>query len=218
MRKNSKGKTLNKYALASVKALDGTDPNGEFEVILSAPTLDRDGEVIDSKAFDPLPNHITFDVDHGMSTETTVGSGVPYYEGDLLKVKGTFSSVPLGQTVRTLVTEGHIRTTSVAFMSAERETKDGVPHIIKAELLNGAFVPIPSNREAAIIVAKSFAKSVTEVEAPVTEPDADTEDDSTESPPDQTEAPAEKAAAPTHRESAAVYAAKALAEAATVHI
>jgi hypothetical protein len=39
-------------------------PHGSFEVILSAPTLDRDGEIIDSRAFDPLPKRINFDTDH----------------------------------------------------------------------------------------------------------------------------------------------------------
>lgn len=148
------------YALGEVKAVEDADgdPNGEFDVILSAPTLDRDGEVIDAKVFEPLPDHITFDIDHGMSTATTVGSGKPYYDGDLLRVKGTYSSIPRAQEVRTLVREGHIRTTSVAFMGAVREQKDGVPHIVKAELLNGAFVPIPSNRESVVLSAKSYTE------------------------------------------------------------
>lgn len=141
----------------TVKALQSDDPNGAFEVILSAPTVDRDGEVIDAKAFDPLPDHITFDIDHGMSVTTTVGSGVPAYDGEMLKVSGTFASTPLAQEVRTLVTEGHIRSTSVAFMEPKREVKDGVPHIVKAELLNGAFVCIPSNREALVVGAKAAA-------------------------------------------------------------
>jgi phage head maturation protease len=145
------------FALAEVKVLDSESETGEFEVILSAPTLDRDGEIIDAKAFEPLPDHITFDIDHGLSTATTVGSGTPRYEDDLLIVKGTFSSIPRAQEVRTLVAEGHIRTTSVAFMDAKRTVKDGVTHIERAELLNGAFVPVPSNREAAVLVAKSFA-------------------------------------------------------------
>lgn len=142
--------------VGSVKAVDGDNPNGNFEVILSAPTLDRDGEVIDAKAFDPLPDHITFDIDHGMSVSTTVGSGAPRYEGDQLKVRGSYASTSLAQEVRTLVNEGHIRSTSVAFMDAKREVKDGVPHIVKAELLNGAFVAIPSNREAAILSSKAL--------------------------------------------------------------
>lgn len=144
-----------KFLGGAVKALDSDDPNGSFEVVLSAPTLDRDGEVIDAKAFDPLPDHITFDIDHGMTVTTTVGSGRPTYEGDMLVVRGTYASTPLAQEVRTLVTEGHIRSTSVAFMDAKREVKDGVPHITKAELLNGAFVCIPSNRQAAVMSSKS---------------------------------------------------------------
>lgn len=153
------------FALGEVKAIEDAegDPNGEFDVILSAPTLDRDGEVIDAKVFDPLPDHITFDIDHGMSTATTVGSGVPEYLPDgRLRVKGTYSSIPRAQEVRTLVREGHIRTTSVAFMGAVREEKDGVPHVVKAELLNGAFVPIPSNRESVVLSAKSFTDRVDE--------------------------------------------------------
>lgn len=148
--------TTKDFLTGNVKALDN-DPDGPgtFEVVLSAPTLDRDGEVIDGKAFEPLPDHITFDIDHGLSTATTVGSGVPRYDGDLLKVTGTFSSIPRAQEVRTLVAEGHIRTTSVAFMAPKRTVKDGVPHVTSAELLNGAFVPVPSNREAVVLHAKS---------------------------------------------------------------
>lgn len=148
------------FALGEVKSVEDADgdPNGEFDVILSAPTLDRDGEIIGAKVFEPLPDHITFDIDHGMSTATTVGSGVPeYMEDGRLRVKGTYSSIPRAQEVRTLVREGHIRTTSVAFMGAVREQKDGVTHIVKAELLNGAFVPIPSNRESLVLSSKSFA-------------------------------------------------------------
>lgn len=151
------------YALGEVKAAPDDDGSGvgEFDVILSTPTLDRDGEVIDAKVFEPLPDHITFDIDHGMSTATTVGSGKPFYDGDVLRVKGTYSSIPRAQEVRTLVREGHIRTTSVAFMSAKREEDDdGVVHIKKAELLNGAFVPIPSNRDAVVLSAKSHAEQV----------------------------------------------------------
>lgn len=141
--------------IGEVKAIESDDPNGSFEVVLSAPTLDRDGEIIDARAFEPLPDHITFDIDHGLSVATTVGSGVPRYDGDVLKVSGVFSSISRAQEVRTLVEEGHIRTTSVAFMAPKRTVKDGTPHITSAELLNGAFVPVPSNREAVVLAAKS---------------------------------------------------------------
>jgi hypothetical protein len=143
-----------------VSAGEPTDeyPHGTFEVILSAPTKDRDGEVVDSKAFEPLPDHITFDTDHSMTCDSVVGSGVPSYADDgTLRVKGGYAGDERSQTIRQKVADGHIRTTSVTFMAAER-AKDakGVPHVIKAELLNGTFTPVPSNRESVVLSAKSI--------------------------------------------------------------
>ena len=139
---------------------DATDeyPHGSFEVILSAPTLDRDGEVVDAKAFEPLPDHITFDTDHSMTCDSVVGSGVPSYAEDgTLRVKGGYCSDARSQTIRQKVADGHIRTTSVTFMAATR-TKDakGIPHVTEAELLNGTFTPVPSNRESVVLSAKSI--------------------------------------------------------------
>lgn len=133
------------------------NPHGTFEVILSAPTLDRDGEIIDAKAFEPLPAHITFDTDHSMTCDSVVGSGEPYYAEDgTLRVKGAYAADERSQTIRRKVADGHIRTTSVTFMAAKREEKDGVPHVVKAELLNGTFTPVPSNRESVVLTAKSI--------------------------------------------------------------
>lgn len=131
---------------------------GEFEVILSAPTQDRDGDtLLPGEWKQPLPEHITFDQDHGMSVATTVGSGVPEIDEDTgnLIVRGTYSSLPRAQEVRTLVNEKHIRTTSVAFMSV-KEGKGPQAKTVR-ELLNGAFVAVPSNREALILTSKSIA-------------------------------------------------------------
>lgn len=146
--------TLNRFD-ADIKAVK--DGQGEFEAVLSVPTIDRDGEVIDARAFDPLPEYIPIDIDHGMSVTSTVGSGTPFYDGETLRFRGSFASTQLGQEVRTLVLEGHIRKMSVAFMAAQRsEDEKGVPHIVKAELLNAAIVAIPSNREADILAAKAL--------------------------------------------------------------
>jgi hypothetical protein len=148
---------IRKDATISPTGDDGDFP-GTFEVVLSAPTLDRDGDTLMSEDWkQPLPDHITFDSDHGMSVATTVGSGVPEIDestGNLI-VRGTYSSLPRAQEVRTLVNEGHIRTTSVAFMT-EKTQKDGKPGTVR-ELLNGAFVAIPSNREALVLASKSLA-------------------------------------------------------------
>jgi hypothetical protein len=133
-------------------------PNGSFEVILSAPTQDRDGEIVDSKAFEPLPDHITFDTDHSMTCDSVVGSGKPSYAPDgTLRVKGGFASDARSQTIRQKVAEGHIRTTSVTFMAAKRVNDEkGVPHVTQAELLNGTFTPVPSNRESVVVAAKAI--------------------------------------------------------------
>lgn len=140
---------------ATITNTDDAFP-GNFEVILSAPTKDRDGDTLLPEDWkQPLPDHITFDADHGMSVATTVGSGVPRIDeetGNLI-VAGSYSSLPRAQEVRTLVNEGHIRTTSVAFMS-EKAEKDGKT-VATRELLNGAFVAIPSNREALVLASKS---------------------------------------------------------------
>lgn len=144
----------------AVKSVDDPTEAGEWEAILSAPTTDRDGEIIDPKAFEPLPERIPIDIDHDMRVSSTIGSGVPFYDGDVLKMRGTFSSIPRAQEVRTLVTEGHIAKMSVTFMDAKREEDDdGQTHIRRAELLNAAFVPIPSNREASVLAAKGLIKS-----------------------------------------------------------
>src|SRR3569623_864175 len=130
---------------------------GSFEVILSAPTKDRDGDtLLPDEWKQPLPEHITFDSDHGMTVATTVGSGVPRIDEETgnLVVSGSYSSLPRAPEVRTLVNEGHIRTTSVAFMS-EKTEKDG-KSVATRELLNGAFVAIPSNREALVLASKGF--------------------------------------------------------------
>lgn len=145
-------------ATAAVEPAEDTpadDPYGSFKVVLSAPTKDRDGETLLPEEWkQPLPEHITFDSDHQMSVAGTVGSGRPSIddEGRLI-VDGTFASTPQAQQVRALVNEGHIRTTSVAFVSEKVPAKDGKARIVR-ELLNGAFVAIPANREALVLSAK----------------------------------------------------------------
>lgn len=146
--------------MAEIKSTsaDTKAPNGSFTAILSVPTKDRDGEVVDAGCFNPLPEHITIDIDHAMTVEKTVASGRPYYEGDVLKFDGTYASHPLAQVVRSLVDEKHIRTMSVAYMGAQYEIdeKDGLPHLRSAELLNAGIVGIPSNREALITASKAL--------------------------------------------------------------
>lgn len=149
------------YKSASIENTGSDDAfPGTFQVVLSTGTKDRDGEEVKREEWqEPLPEHITFDVDHGMSVEKTVGSGRPYFDdaGRLL-VDGTYSSLPKAQEVRTLVKEGHIRSTSVAFARHRSTTKGGKTTVTR-ELLNGAFVAVPANTEAVVLASKAGARN-----------------------------------------------------------
>lgn len=145
---------------ASTKAASADGP-GEWSAVLSAPVLDRDNEVIAGKAFAadrPLPAIIPIHVDHDMSVRGLVGSARPYYDGDILKASGTFASTPYAQTVRTMVLEGHLRTMSVGFMSPRVEMREGKRTVVSAELLEGSFVTVPSNRDALVDSAKQYGE------------------------------------------------------------
>lgn len=142
---------VTKSVEATVEAVESENPNGEFDVILSTEALDRDGEKLYIDEWKtPLPERITFDSDHGMSVATTVGSGVPTLEDGTLRVRGTFASTEHAQNVRTLVNEGHITKTSVAF----RTIRDKKSNTVSRELLNGAFVAVPANEEAVVLSSK----------------------------------------------------------------
>lgn len=143
---------VTKSVEAAVSAVESENPNGEFDVILSTEALDRDGEKLYIDEWKtPLPERITFDSDHGMSVATTVGSGVPTLEDGTLRVRGTFASTEHAQNVRTLVNEGHITKTSVAF----RTMRDKKSQTVTRELLNGAFVAVPANEEAVVLSSKA---------------------------------------------------------------
>jgi hypothetical protein len=133
---------------------DSDSDTGSFDIILSAQTRDRDGDVFKASEWKtPLPEWIPIDVDHAMSVEKTVGSGHPYInENGDLQVHGTYASTPLAQQTRALVNEGHVRYVSVAVMT-DKSLKDGTPN---RELLNGAFVNTPSNREAVVLASKGL--------------------------------------------------------------
>lgn len=139
---------------ATVTAPTDDDFPGTFSVILSTPDEDRDGESLSPDTWESLPDHIPFDIDHGMSVLSTVGSGEPRInEKGQLVVDGKFASTDRAQEVRTLVKEGHITKTSVAFRRIKSQ-KAG-KSVETRELLNGAFVNTPANPYADIVMAKS---------------------------------------------------------------
>lgn len=134
--------------------------DGSFEIILSTGTKDRDGEeVLPDEWEQPLPAHITMDADHGMTAEKTVGSGTPSIENGKMIVRGTYAKTALGQDIRSLVNDGHIRTTSVAFLRKTSVDQKSGSKVTTRELLNGAFVAIPANPEALVLSSKSGARN-----------------------------------------------------------
>jgi HK97 family phage prohead protease len=147
------------FAIAEVKSAASDSPNGEFEIVMSTDSVDRDGEVIVKGAFDPLPASIPVHAFHDFSRP--IGRAVPGYDADgRLVGRGFYGSDAESQKMRQWVVDGIVGHTSVGFMAAERDQKDGVPHITKAELLEVSFVSVPSNRDAAVLMAKSYSEAI----------------------------------------------------------
>lgn len=149
--------------LADIKSTSAEtkSPTGSFVATLSVPILDRDKEIVDPFAGDPLPDYISIDIDHAMSVEKTVASGTPSYDANgVLQFTGTYASHPLAQMVRSLVDERHIRNISVAMHNVVREIdeKDGFVHVRKYELLNAGIVAIPANTATLISASKALQK------------------------------------------------------------
>lgn len=151
------------FAFATVKAVGDQEGPGEFEAILSTGTLDRDGEVIGEKAFGELPASIPIYFEHDWkSGASPVGRGVPFYEGDTVKLKGRFASTPRAQEIRSLVVEGVVDSMSVGFLNGKREMKSSGPGakavktVVSAEMFEGSLTAIPINTTAHVLAAKAM--------------------------------------------------------------
>lgn len=141
-----------------VKAVDDeTDPNGEFEAILSTETVDRAGEAIIARAFEPLPESIPVYHQHDWRTGALpVAKAVPFYDGDVLKARGTFASTERGQELRALVREEILGSMSVGFIRQKAAKIDKKPVVTKGELFEASFTGIPMNTDARVLVAKAL--------------------------------------------------------------
>jgi hypothetical protein len=154
---------------ARVKAFDfesvekinkAKDKNGTFDVIISTEDTDRSGEIVKQSGWEltnyknnpiVLWGHDYYSLPIGVCTETylTEKNGVP-----ALGARGVFLSAeinPFAQQVRKLYEfgiskgEGVGCTTSVGFIPKEFD-ENARNTIIKAELLEFSFVPIPANQ------------------------------------------------------------------------
>jgi hypothetical protein len=131
--------------------------NGGFTAIASTPEMDRDGEIIDARAFEPLPASIPVHADHRASVENLVARAVPTYDrqGRLI-INALFASTPDPQSVPQKVLDGIIDSVSVAFFNANRKDVNGITHITSGELLSVDLVTIPSNRSARILSSRAY--------------------------------------------------------------
>jgi hypothetical protein len=127
--------------------------DGEFQVLLSTPHRDRDGENLHTEEWKaPLPPHVPFSCDHDMSTAGVVGSGTPTLTGRGLEVRGVWADTERAQHVRGLVSSGHIRHVSVEFLR-HADAKSGA---VERELIGGSFVYTPSNPNAKVLASKGI--------------------------------------------------------------
>lgn len=141
---------------ADVKAVASDNPNGEFEAILSTDALDRDGESIAAGAFDPLPKSIPiYHVHDWREGAMPVGKAEPFYDGTVLKAKGTFAGTARAQEMRSLVVDGIVDSMSVGFINPTRKTLEGKKTVTKGELIEASFTAIPVNATALVASAKS---------------------------------------------------------------
>lgn len=129
----------------SVKTIKGS---GEFEVVATTETIDRDGEIIlisgwDLEHFYKNPiilwGHNYWDLNCvlGAVTEVKVEDGK-------MIVRGVFAATEQAQVARQLYDDGILKTVSVGFIPKERQGNI----ITKAELLEISFVSVPSNPDA----------------------------------------------------------------------
>jgi hypothetical protein len=125
---------------------DATEFPGTFEVELSNETTDRDGDTLKAADWElPLPEQITFVNDHTHKMASVVGSAKPELVGDKIICKGVWGATPNAQETR--VISPHVPYVSVAYA----EKSNG-----KRELINGAFVVVPSNPTARLLASKSI--------------------------------------------------------------
>lgn len=138
-----------------LKAVDGGDPNGEFEAILSTPGVDREGETVAAGALNPLPKSIPVHFAHDfIAGAAPIGVAEPYYDGDTLKVRGRFAPTERAQEMRALVNGGFVTAMSAGFIATKRKGKS----IIQGDLIEGSLTATPVNTQALILASKSLER------------------------------------------------------------
>jgi hypothetical protein len=130
---------------------DADEFPGTFLVELSNESLDRDGDILKADEWEtPLPEQITFVNDHTHKMASVVGSATPELVGGKILCKGEWAATQTAQDTRKVIK--HVPYTSVTY----REKRDQKAGTVSRELINGAFVVVPSNTKARVLASKSF--------------------------------------------------------------
>jgi len=136
----------------TVAATKAASDTGTFEVIISTADRDRQGDIVmqdgwnlDNYKANPvvLWAHDYYQLPIGVCDSIEVKDGK-------LVAKGRFAAHDFAQSVRALYDAGMLRATSVGFIPTEYDGSI----IIKAELLEFSFVPVPANPMALSLAAE----------------------------------------------------------------
>lgn len=172
------------------KATDVNVKEKLVTAIVTAPTLDRDGDVIDTASIlVPLKDgslvraetltgseqvDVPFQIDHDPSVKSTIGSAksARYTENGELEVVFRVSSRELAQEMFTLLDEGHLNNAfSITFMYDWEDIEGGI--LKNVELIEISLVYRGSNRNARLIaISKSIKEKQMEKSAELTEAEA----------------------------------------------
>lgn len=141
--------------IAKIKEAQDQD-TGRFEIIISTGDVDRAGEMIDPNGWDlefykmnpvVLWAHDYCNLPIGITENIGVKDGKLVASGKFAPAEAN----PFAQQVRKLYDIAFVRTSSVGFIEKERQGNT----IVKAELLEWSFVPVPANPFALSTLSKS---------------------------------------------------------------
>lgn len=133
-----------KNLIASTK--DAAADTGTFDVIVSTEDRDRQNEIVKQEGWDlsfyKLNPVVLWAHDYG-ALPIGVCTSIAL-EGNKLRAQGKFAPTEEAQKIRALYDGGYLKTTSVGFIPTEYDANDR-DVVIKAQLLEFSFVPVPAN-------------------------------------------------------------------------
>jgi len=143
----------------SIKKAVGDQFNGDIEAILSTDALDRTREHLDYSSV-KMPSSVPMLFNH--SYDNVVGTWHTLRKiGNKILAKGSLAkqgTSALVDTVRSLLEQGHLKTTSISVTINDSKLDDnsGYERLFVNEILEGSIVPVPANSEAIITSVKSM--------------------------------------------------------------